>query len=48
MAPAVGKPAGSGLEVLVQGKQGKAVMDYLTGKGVPKRWIDVSDISGKK
>ncbi|KAJ3496044.1 hypothetical protein NMY22_g19861 [Coprinellus aureogranulatus] len=48
VAPAVGKAPGSSLEVLVQGKQGKAVVDYLTGKGIPKRWIEVSDLSGKK
>ncbi|KAJ3522981.1 hypothetical protein NMY22_g11649 [Coprinellus aureogranulatus] len=48
VAPAVGKAPGSSWEVLVQGKQGKAVVDYLTGKGIPKRWIEVSDLSGKK
>ena len=40
-----GKP---GLEVLVQGKQSHAVVDYLTSKGIPKKWIEVSDLSGKK
>ncbi|TEB33710.1 eukaryotic translation initiation factor SUI1 family protein [Coprinellus micaceus] len=48
VSPTVGKAAGSSLEVLVQGKQGKAVVEYLTAKGIPKRWIDVSDLSGKK
>ncbi|KAF6749553.1 eukaryotic translation initiation factor SUI1 family protein [Ephemerocybe angulata] len=48
VSPCVGKPAGSGFEVLVQGKQGPAVVEYLTGKGIPKRWIEVADLSGKK
>ncbi|KAK7055104.1 eukaryotic translation initiation factor SUI1 family protein [Favolaschia claudopus] len=34
-----------GLEVLVQGKQSNTVLDYLTNKGIPKEWIEVS---GKK
>ncbi|KAF7331157.1 Eukaryotic translation initiation factor SUI1 family protein [Mycena sanguinolenta] len=37
-----------GLEVLVQGKQSKIVFDYLTNKGIPKKWIEVSDLAGKK
>ncbi|KAJ7353685.1 eukaryotic translation initiation factor SUI1 family protein [Mycena albidolilacea] len=37
-----------GLEVLVQGKQLKTVFDYLTNKGIPKRWIGSSDLAGKK
>lgn len=48
VSPVVGKPAGSGLEVLVQGKQSTAVVEYLMGKGIPKKWIEVSDLSGKK
>ena len=43
-----GKPAGYGQEVLVQGKQIKAVTDYLLGKGIPKKWIESADLSGKK
>jgi hypothetical protein len=39
VSPVPGKPANSGMEVLVQGKQSKAVVDYLLGKGVPKNWI---------
>ncbi|KIM23544.1 hypothetical protein M408DRAFT_77382 [Serendipita vermifera MAFF 305830] len=35
-------------EVLVQGKQAKAVMDYLMGKGVPKKWIELEDTTEKK
>ncbi|KAJ6476284.1 eukaryotic translation initiation factor SUI1 family protein [Mycena sanguinolenta] len=37
-----------GLEVLVQGKQSKVVFDYLTNKGIQKKWIEVSDLVGKK
>lgn len=48
VSPVHGKPANSGLEVLVQGKQAPAVVDYLTSKGIPKKWIEVSDLSGKK
>ncbi|EEB89986.1 hypothetical protein MPER_11865, partial [Moniliophthora perniciosa FA553] len=48
VSPIPGKPAGAGLEVLVQGKQAKAVTEYLLGKGVPKKWIEVVDMSGKK
>ncbi|KAH6904451.1 eukaryotic translation initiation factor SUI1 family protein [Coprinopsis sp. MPI-PUGE-AT-0042] len=48
VSPIVGKPAGSGLEVLVQGKQSTAVLEYLMEKGIPKKWIEVSDLSGKK
>jgi len=48
VSPVFGKPAGSGMEVLVQGKQGPAVVDYLIGKGIPKRWIEVTDLAGKK
>lgn len=48
VSPIPGKPANSGLEVLVQGKQSKAVVEYLTGQGVPKKWIEVLDLSGKK
>ncbi|KAK0481372.1 eukaryotic translation initiation factor SUI1 family protein [Armillaria novae-zelandiae] len=36
-----GKGANAGLEVL-------AVTDYLVGKGVPKKWIEVKETSGKK
>ncbi|KAG7087712.1 hypothetical protein E1B28_013659 [Marasmius oreades] len=48
VSPIPGRPAGSGMEVLVQGKQGKAVVDYLLGKGVPKKWIEAHDRAGKK
>ncbi|KJA22113.1 hypothetical protein HYPSUDRAFT_55031 [Hypholoma sublateritium FD-334 SS-4] len=43
-----GKPGGAKLEVLVQGKQARAVLEYLVGKGVPKKWIEAADLSGKK
>lgn len=48
VSPIPGKPAGAGMEVLVQGKQSKIVVDYLLAKGVPKKWIQVTDMSGKK
>ena len=41
-----GKP--NQYEVLVQGKQGKAVGEYLMGKGVPKKWIQLEDTTEKK
>jgi len=44
VSPVPGKP---GLEVLVQGKQVNAVVEYLTGRGIPKRWIEIVDLSGK-
>ena len=36
------------LEVMVQGKQLKAVTELLMSKGVPKRWIESSDQSEAK
>ncbi|KAJ3775824.1 eukaryotic translation initiation factor SUI1 family protein [Lentinula raphanica] len=49
IAPIPGKPANSGMEVLVQGKQSKSVVNYLVGKGVPEKWIEVQDATkGKK
>jgi translation initiation factor 2D len=48
VSPIPGKPAGSGNEVLVQGKQSTIVLEYLLGKGIPKKWIEVADLSGKK
>ncbi|KAG5636629.1 hypothetical protein H0H81_007370 [Sphagnurus paluster] len=48
VSPVPGKPANSGMEVLIQGKQSVAVIDYLTSKGIPKKWIEVVDLSGKK
>ncbi|KAG8812036.1 hypothetical protein FRC17_002222 [Serendipita sp. 399] len=46
VSPVLGKP--NQTEVLVQGKQGKAVMDYLLEHGVPKKWIEVNDTTEKK
>ncbi|KIJ61221.1 hypothetical protein HYDPIDRAFT_177119 [Hydnomerulius pinastri MD-312] len=46
MSPAPGKA--SGFEVLVQGKQTKAVTEFLLSRGVPKKWIEAADLSGKK
>jgi len=48
VSPVAGKPVNSGLEVLVQGKQSAAVVEYLMGKGISKKWIEVSDLIGKK
>lgn len=42
VSPVTGKGPNAGMEVLVQGKQAQAVSDYLTGKGVPKRWIEAT------
>lgn len=37
------------MEVMVQGKQIKAVTDLLVAKGVPKTWIESADMTtGKK
>jgi translation initiation factor 2D len=46
VSPIVGKS--SGMEVLVQGRHGKAVMDLLVSKGVPKKWVEVVDMGDKK
>ncbi|CAA7262136.1 unnamed protein product [Cyclocybe aegerita] len=48
VSPAPGKHAGSSMEVLVQGRHSKAVVDYLMSKGIPKKWIAVSGLPGKK
>ena len=40
---------GAGQEVMVQGKQLKAVADLFIAKGVPKQWIETKDTTtGKK
>ncbi|KAF8438578.1 eukaryotic translation initiation factor SUI1 family protein [Boletus edulis BED1] len=44
VSPAPGRA--SGLEVLVQGKQIKAVTEFLLSRGVPKKWIE--SLAGKK
>lgn len=36
------------MEVMVQGKQVKAVTDLLMNKGVPKKWIETADATEKK
>ncbi|KAI5985001.1 heterokaryon incompatibility protein-domain-containing protein [Pisolithus marmoratus] len=46
VSPLPGKPTRS--EVLVQGKQTKAVVDFLLSKGVPKKWIETADLTVKK
>jgi translation initiation factor 1 (eIF-1/SUI1) len=40
--------AGGGHEVMVQGKQIPAVLELLGSLGVPKKWIEVSDLTDKK
>ncbi len=47
VSPVTGKGANAGLEVLVQGKWSQVVVDYLQGKGVPKRWIQATHVKGK-
>lgn len=36
------------MEVMVQGKQIKAVTDLLLAKGVPQKWIESADMTTKK
>jgi len=38
----------SDMEVMVQGKQTKAVADLLIAKGVPKKWIETADMTAEK
>ncbi|KAH9915323.1 uncharacterized protein B0H18DRAFT_886092 [Fomitopsis serialis] len=44
--PVQGKASES--EVMVQGKQMKAVTDMLLNKGVPKKWIECADMTAEK
>ncbi|KAI9068830.1 eukaryotic translation initiation factor SUI1 family protein [Trametes sanguinea] len=46
VTPIQGKP--NSLEVMVQGKQIKAVADLLVARGVPKRWIETADQTTSK
>ena len=46
VSPVQGKP--NSLEVMVQGKQIKAVTDMLIAHGVPKRWIESATEKKKK
>ena len=46
VSPVHGKP--NALEVMVQGKQIKAVTDMLIAHGVPKQWIESSTEKKKK
>ena len=39
---------GGGHEVMVQGKQASAVLELLGNLGVPKKWIEVSEVADKK
>ncbi len=36
------------MQVVVQGKQSKTVVEYLLEKGIPKKWIEVSEAVKKK
>lgn len=46
MNPLQGRSAEA--EVMVQGKQIKAVVDLLINRGVPKKWIESADMTEKK
>jgi len=35
------------LKVIVQGKQSKPVADYLVGRGIPKKWVEITEIVKK-
>ena len=51
VAPVPGLKASSDppMEVLVQGKQIKVVVELLVKRGVPKRWVEAMDLTeGKK
>ena len=43
VSPVAGKQ-----EVMVQGKQAKAAVEYLTSNGVPKQWIECTDQAGMR
>ncbi|KIL64527.1 hypothetical protein M378DRAFT_11337 [Amanita muscaria Koide BX008] len=40
-AASVSPLPGTGMKVMVQGKQSKAVLEFLTSHGVPKQWIEL-------
>ena len=46
VSPIQGKP--NSLEVMVQGKQTKAVTDLLLARGVPKKWIEAAELKKEK
>ncbi|OBZ74898.1 Translation machinery-associated protein 64 [Grifola frondosa] len=46
VSPITGKT--SGMEVMVQGRQVKAVTDFLISRGVPKKWIESADMTAEK
>jgi translation initiation factor 1 (eIF-1/SUI1) len=39
---------GGGHEVMVQGKQASVVLEMLGNLGVPKKWIEVSEMGDRK
>lgn len=44
----VSSMAGGGQEVMVQGKQTQVVLELLGSLGVPKKWVEAADLTGKK
>ena len=40
--------AGGGQEVMVQGKQTHVVLELLSSMRVPKKWVEVADLTDKK
>jgi len=46
VTPLPGKNAG--LEVHIQGKQIKTVVELLLNQGIPKKWIETSDLTAAK
>ena len=48
VSPLPGRGANAGSEVLIQGKQIKAVTDLLAERGIPKKWVEAVDLTEKK
>jgi translation initiation factor 1 (eIF-1/SUI1) len=48
MMRTVSPVAGGRYEVMVQGKQASLVLELLDSLGVPKKWIEVSEMADKK
>ena len=48
MMRTVSSVTGGGHEVMVQGKHASAVLELLGSLGVPKKWIEVSEMVDKK
>jgi len=41
VSPTQGRPANAGMEILVQGRQPKGLVEYLMGKRIGKEWIQM-------